>query len=108
MIDTNEILKIVLPGLLGGGAVVAYFKFRSDRPINVAKANQINATVTVSYAKGWQEIAQDLERRMNKMEHTYEEQLRRKDGIIDGLNTRITRLEAILRANNITFETSDN
>lgn len=72
-IDLEKVLTF-----LGGGGVTAFLgwlSYKNTRPKNRAEAKKMDAETESSYAKGWQEIANDLERRMKEMEVRYERRI---------------------------------
>ena len=101
------IIKVVIPVILAfvsGGGLVAYFKYRQEKP-------QANADVIVTFANGWEKYASKLEARLDLSDKriseltefyekkieiltlTYDQKVEAKDRRIRDLENRVEILE---------------
>ena len=99
--------KVILPvtlAFVSGGGLVAYFKYKKEKP-------QANADVIVTFANGWEKYAQKLENRLDLSDKriseltefyekklqlltdTYERRVAEKDKRINQLEERVEVLE---------------
>lgn len=93
IIESIKVFIPIIAAFVTGGGLVAFVKFLSDRPGNLAKARQVNVTAEITIGEQWKIYAEKIEKRMDEQGKEFARQMREKDEEIKKLKDRVFDLE---------------